>query len=431
MQRRHAHGAFEPEGFEHPLRVDAAGHALVHGDATLAVLHHGLRAVESVEADAQDQVALRQVFVVEKDLHAVERAQARRLRGAVEQRRQQRALVQLDALDARHEAGAAVGRVGEVAAEPAHVVDDLGEHRELPRRRAAQLPVAGLLAGQLVVRQCSRALRHPREARAAAAEELVGREVDAVHRRLLQVDDAVRRVLHGIDEDVQVGLDLARAPHDGRHVELGARDVRRMDHVEHTGVLVDQPHDGVHVDAAGDGVALRHPQFAPEAFGIQAHGVEGRGVLERGRDHVRARHVLGHRAHHVEHRARSGERGVHAAAGGVEDGAQVVGAARLHGLQLDGGGVDALGVIGNGVDLREALDRGLEPERAAGVVEVQALAAVVVAFDAQEALAHLAHQRIGKELAFRQVRACGCHGVRRPCCWGSCRSRAPRPSSGS
>ncbi|MCY1373073.1 hypothetical protein D9M69_603230 [compost metagenome] len=196
-------------------------------------------------------------------------------------------------------------------------------------------------------------------------------------------------------------------------------------------MLVDQPDDGVHVDTAGDGVALRHAQLAPQALRIQAHGVEGRRMLERGRDHVRARHVLGHRAHHVEHRARGGERGVHAAAGGVEDGAQVVGAARLHRLQLDGGFVDALGVVGNGVDLREALDCRLQSERTAGVVEVQALAAVVVALDAQEALTHLAHERLGKELALRQVRTCDCHGVRRPCCWGSCRSRAPRPSSGS
>jgi hypothetical protein len=48
--------------------------------------------------------------------------------------------------------------------------------------------------------------------------------------------------------------------------------------------------------------------------------------------------------------------------------------------------VDALGVVGNGVDQREALDRSLEPERAAGVVEVQPLVAVVVVVDEQEAL---------------------------------------------
>ena len=233
MQRRHAHRAFEAEGIQHPLRVQARRHPLIDDHAALLVLAHRLGVLEVLDADREDQVALRQVFVVEEDLHVVH---ARRpgVCAVPSSRRASNARSCSSMLSMPvGEQCAPVVAVAELAAEPAHVVDDLGDDRELPRRRAAQVPEVLLLARQLVVRQHGRALRHPRHAGAPAAEELVGRDVDAVHRRLLQVDQTMRRVLHGVHDDVEVGLDGARALRTiSLDVQLGARDVGRVDHAQ-------------------------------------------------------------------------------------------------------------------------------------------------------------------------------------------------------
>jgi len=51
------------------------------------------------------------------------------------------------------------------------------------------------------VRQRGRMRRKSRNARAAAPEKRVRREIDSIDRRALEVDDAVRRMLDHVDDD--------------------------------------------------------------------------------------------------------------------------------------------------------------------------------------------------------------------------------------
>ena len=122
-------------------------------------------------------------------------------------------------------------------------------------------------------------------------------------------------------------------------------------------------------------------------------------MFEDRRDGVGARHVFHDRAHHVEHRARRGQRWVDAAVLRVEDRADVRLTARLNVLKITCTCVDALRAIGQRIDSRKRVDGRLEAERATRVVEEESLAPVDVVVDMVETRLDLLHQRLGKELA--------------------------------
>ena len=151
VQRGDADAARQSKGFHDTLGVKAGVDAVKYRDAALVVFRDRLSHVKSFEAYGRDQVAVNGVCAVQEYLHAGDVTQAGKLLGAFHHVHQQGVLLQVDSVHACDEKRAPVGSIGEVAAQPAHIVHHRGDRCKVRMREGTELPFLFGLGQQLVV----------------------------------------------------------------------------------------------------------------------------------------------------------------------------------------------------------------------------------------------------------------------------------------
>ena len=347
---------------------------------------------------------MREILGVNIHVYAGDVAQTGHVLRALEHGVQQRALLQVDVLHAGHEQRATVVRLDEVAAEPADIVHHGAHGREVAGRGRAELPDVGRALQDLAVRQLGHAIGHVAVAHTAGAEEFIGCKRRAVDAEGVHVEHGVRRVLHGVGDDVDIGVDLARSLDDTGHVHDAAGDVRGIHDAQQAGIRRDDAADLLDVDAAGLRVRLRDAKFLAGLVAVVFHRVIRRRVLEHGRDRALAGAVFQDGADDLEHRLRGSHlRDERAARCAENDVHNVVDAVQLHFFERAGTIVQPLRAVRERLVLCLRLDGRLQAQRTAGIFKEQALAEFRIRIHIVKAILDLRRQCRIKQQTFVEI----------------------------
>src|SRR6267142_6397504 len=98
VERGYPHRTCQIERLQHTSGVQARRYALIYDDAAPLVFAHGIGWAQILEADANDQIALRQIGMIPEHVDATDPPETALLTVTIEQRAEQCAFMQLDAM---------------------------------------------------------------------------------------------------------------------------------------------------------------------------------------------------------------------------------------------------------------------------------------------------------------------------------------------